>query len=158
MFFKKNIQPQNIENANAPMLAHLDSPTGYPSATLFRVSGWVVCNAPIESIKVGNEVMQLSKRDDVLKAHPNYAYASGFSGLARESDLSGQLLTINASTGTEEYTVNTKLGRDIMLSLSKGEKLAKLKSIFPDDDPEQLIDKSRTVEVADDDTTKFALL
>ena len=140
------------------MIAHLDSPTGYPSATLFRVSGWVACNAPIESIKVGNEVMQLSERDDVLKVHSDYEYASGFLGLARESDLSGQLLTINASTGTKEYTVNTKLGRDIMLSLSKGEKLAKLKSIFPDDDPEQLIDKSRIVEVADDDTSKFELL
>jgi len=156
MFFKKDKQRQ--KEHVVPMLAHLDNPTEYPSATLFQVSGWAVCGSPIESIKVGNETMQLSQRVDVLEAHPNYAFAVGFSGLARESDIVDQLLEISALTHNGEYTASSKLGRDIMLSLSKKEKLAKLKSMFPEDKPEQLIDASRAVEVANDDTTKFELL
>jgi len=108
MFFKKDKQRQ--KEHVVPMLAHLDNPTEYPSATLFQVSGWAVCESPIESIKVGNETMQLSQRVDVLEAHPNYAFAVGFSGLARESDIVDQLLEISALTHNGEYTASSKLG------------------------------------------------
>ncbi|MFT7528465.1 MAG: SAM-dependent methyltransferase [Arenicella sp.] len=160
MFFNKNEQQtsQRASLTNASVIAHIDSPSEYPRATLFRVSGWVASQSSILAVSIGSQVMNLQERPDVALAHSGYAFASGFSGLARESDISNQVLEITASMEDGDHCVVSELGKDVMLSLSKQEKLVKLRSIFPQDDPEHLIDQSLTVEVRNDDTTKFERL
>jgi SAM-dependent methyltransferase len=140
------------------VIAHIDTPTKYPQATLFKVSGWVASNTQIGAVRIGDETMIMSDRPDVRSAHVEYNFITGFSGLARESDIEGESLLIHIKSGAETSIIKKHLGKDIMLSLSKEEKFVKLKSVFPNDDPAQLIDMSRSSETSNDDGSKFERL
>lgn len=155
---KKSTPPEIDTSAEPAFIAHIDSPCEYPRATLFRVSGWVASKTEVLAVRVGEKAMALSERNDVLEAHPSYSHAVGFSGLARESDINSESLEITATTATETHTEYSEHGADTMLSLSKGEKLIKLNSLFPGDNPEHLIDQSRAVEVANNSRIKFERL
>lgn len=155
---KKSTPPEIDTSAEPAFIAHIDSPFEYPRATLFRVSGWVASKTEVLAVRVGEKAMALSERNDVLEAHPSYSHAVGFSGLARESDINSESLEITAMIATETHTEYSELGADTMLSLSKGEKLIKLNSLFPGDNPEHLIDQSRAVEVANNSRIKFERL
>ncbi len=160
MLFKKKSPPsqQDRSASREQMIAHIDSPKHYPRATLFQISGWVACDSPIESVLVGSREMTLSNRADVLDAYPDYSFATGFSGLARESELSDQQLDINVISAGDCLTTHAELDNDVMLSLSKQEKLAKLRVLFANDDPEYLIKQSHSVEITNTSTTKFERL
>lgn len=158
MFFKKKSSAhteENIASTLPSLLAHVDTPSQYPRATLFKISGWVASHSKVDSVQVGSMPMTLAERPDVSLANSNYANAVGFSGLARESDIDNQSVVINVLSNNSINVVTCDLGVDVMLSLSKHEKLAKLKSLFPDDDPIELIESSRSTEVDNDDISKF---
>lgn len=154
----KNKKPSQSDEESAPSLpsfvVHVDSPTEYPRATLFKVSGWVASHTKIDSVLVGSMSVTLTDRPDVRSANPQFMYTTGFSGLARESDIDKQSVIINVISESATSVVTHELGIDVMLSLSKNEKLLKLKSLFPADDPIELIEDSCSVEVTNDDTSK----
>lgn len=167
MFFKKNnasdpkldsTSEKTYEESPTSAIAHIDTPNEYPRATLFKVSGWVASHTDISAVLIGDMPMTMFDRADVRSAHPDHDYISGFSGLARESDIEDGSIIINIKSDPESSRIKKHLGDDIMLSLSKQEKLAKLTSLFPNDNPIELIDLSKLSETSNSDISKFERL
>jgi len=141
-----------------PILSHVDTPTSYPRATLFKVSGWVATDADIVSIYVGSKAMEFVDRPDVKKAHPDYANTTGFDGLARELELNENEIVITITTDSESIEQRHALSADFMFDLSKREKLEKFSNSFPDSDSQDCIKNSVAVEVAHDTIEKIDAL
>ena len=160
MFSKRKInsQSQQPDPGRPQTLTHIDTPTAYPRATLFQVSGWVASDSNIDHVEVGGESMTRTERVDVKAVHPSYEHVMGFSGLARENEIDSHALCVTIQSGPDTQSFGHSLDQNVMLPLSKREKFSKFATLFPSDDTDALVKTSHDLEINNDDGHKHDAL
>lgn len=97
-----------------PTLIHIDHPTSFPLGKTFLVRGWVVSDRPIQSVHAGDKdspPLTLEPRPDVSSAHPDHAFATGFSGQLSTADLRDDHLRLLCRIQGETVEFETGLKR-----------------------------------------------